>query len=92
MIKSFAHKGLEQFFLTGNTSGIQFAHRKKLKLVLDLLDAALSPEDVNFPGSGLHKLLGDKQGLWSVKISGNWRVTFSMTDGDVYIVNYLDYH
>lgn len=92
MIKSFRHKGLEAFFLTGNAKGVQYAHRKKLQLILDILDAASTLDDINFSGSGLHKLLGDKQGLWSVKVSGNWRITFSLIDGDVYIVDYIDYH
>ncbi|MEO0942120.1 MAG: type II toxin-antitoxin system RelE/ParE family toxin, partial [Cyanobacteria bacterium J06642_12] len=31
MIKSFRHKGLQRFFETGHTSGIQHKHVKKLR-------------------------------------------------------------
>ena len=92
MIKSFAHKGLERFFLTGSTKGIQAKHAGKLSLILDLLDAASCVEDVNFPGSRLHALKGDLAGHWAVNVSANWRLTFRFEDGDAYIVNYQDYH
>ena len=48
--------------------------------------------DMNFPGSNLHKLSGDREGFWSVSVSGNWRVIFRFEDGDAYDVDYLDYH
>ncbi|MDL2266808.1 type II toxin-antitoxin system RelE/ParE family toxin [Desulfovibrio sp. OttesenSCG-928-G15] len=92
MIKSFAHKGLEEFFLTGSTKGIQAKHATRLELLLDRLDRAKIIEDMEYPGSGLHRLKGDKKDLWSVKVSGNWRVTFRFEDGDAHIVNYQDYH
>lgn len=92
MIKSFAHKGLENFFFTGNTAGIQQKHSDKLKVILDWLNSATHPHDMNFPGSNLHQLKGNLHGIWSVKVSGNWRVTFRFQDEDVYVVDYIDYH
>ncbi len=64
----------------------------KLELILDLLDHADQPEQVNFPGSGLHTLKGTLKGHWSVKVSGNWRVTFRFEDGNAHVVNYQDDH
>ena len=92
MIKSFAHKGLEEFFLTGSTKGVQAKHAVKLALILDLLNYATEPMHMNFAGSCLHQLKGDMQGHWSVRVSGNWRLTFRFEDGDAYVVNYQDYH
>lgn len=92
MIKSFAHKGLEDLFYKGSTKGIQTQHADKLRRLLDRLDAALVAQDMDYPGSGLHQLKGDLKHHWSVKVSGNWRVTFRFEDGDAYIVNYQDYH
>ena len=37
-------------------------------------------------------LRGESEGLWSVKVSGNWRLTFRFENGEACIVNYLDYH
>lgn len=92
MIKSFAHKGLEIFFRTGNTKGIQSKHARRLGMVLDLPDNAADALDMNFPGARLHRLKGDMNGLWSVTISGNWRIMYRFEDGNVYIVDYQDYH
>ena len=92
MIKSFAHKGLEDLFYKGSTKGIQTQHADKLRRLLDRLDAASVVQDMDYPGSGLHQLKGDLKHHWSVKVSGNWRVTFRFEDGDAYIVNYQDYH
>ena len=92
MIKSFAHKGLELFFYTDNTKGIQAKHAAKLRLILDLLDAASCASDMNFAGSYLHPLKGTLQEHWSVRVSGNWWLTFRFEDGNAYIVNYQDYH
>ena len=56
MIKSFKHKGLEKLFYDGSTKGIQPKHKNKLEDILDLLDAMIQIQDMNFPGSRLHKL------------------------------------
>ena len=92
MIKSFKHKGLERFFNSGTTRGIQSNHASKLRMQLAALDTAQSIEDIDIPGYRLHPLKGDRQGIWSITVSGNWRVTFEFTDGNAYIVNYEDYH
>ncbi len=92
MIQSFLHKGLERFYQSGNSSGIQNKHIKKLQLILSNLDQAETPDDMNLPGLGLHKLKGHRQDILSVKVSGNWRVTFRFVKQDIEIVNYEDYH
>ena len=92
MIKSFVHKGLEDFFYDGARKGIQTKHASKITAILDRLDAANEIRDMNYPGSGLHPLLPKKSGRWAVKVSGNWRVTFEFRDGDALNVNIEDYH
>ena len=92
MIASFAHKGLEQFYLTGSTAGIQTIHAKRLKSILAVLDGVDSIEGVRLPSLKLHRLKGDKKDLWAVTVQTNWRVTFRFVDGNAEIVNYEDYH
>ena len=92
MIKSFKHKGLKLFFESGNTSGIQTTHSKKIRLQLTALDTSTGIEDMNLPGYNLHELKGNKKGIWSITVNGNWRITFQFEQGDAYIVNYEDYH
>lgn len=92
MIKSFKHKGLEKFYETGSTRGIQANHAGKLRMQLAALDTARTIEDLDIPGYRLHELKGSRKGIWSITVNANWRITFEFTDGNVYIVNYEDYH
>lgn len=93
MIKSFCHKGLEDFFYSGSTAGIQSTHSTKLRLLLGALNAASSVNDLRTPPAWrLHKLSGKLKDHWSLTVNGNWRVIFKYIDGDVYLVDYLDYH
>lgn len=92
MILSFKHKGLERFFKTGSKSGIQANHAKRLQLILGRLHASTSPGDMDLPGLFLHQLTGERAGTWSVRVSGNWRVTFQFSSEDAEVVDYEDYH
>lgn len=92
MIKSFKHKGLEEFFYTGKKKGIKPEHDNRLERILDRLNSACEILDMNYPGSNLHKLQGDKKHQYAVNVSGNWRIFFEFIDGDAYIVDYDDYH
>jgi proteic killer suppression protein len=91
-IKRFRHKGLERFFTTGAKSGIQAKDVDRLRLILGRLNAATSARDMNLPGLDLHELRGSRKGTWSVKVSGNWRVTFTWAGQDINDVDYEDYH
>lgn len=91
-IRSFRHKGLQQFFTRGTTAKIQAGHAKRLRLILGRLSVATEPRDMNLPGLYLHPLKGDRRGTWAVKVSGNWRVTFEFVGKDATRVDYEDYH
>lgn len=92
MIKSFRHKGLKAFYSTGTKAGIQAKHADRLRLILARLDAAYEAHDMDLPGLKLHKLSGDFKGLWSVEVSGNWRVIFRFEGHNAFDVDYIDYH
>ncbi len=89
MIRSFRHKGLEQFFKTGSKAGILPSHANRLRLQLAMLNSAKGPEDMALPGWRVHSLT---TGHWSVWVNGNWRMTFTFEDGDAVLVDYRDYH
>ena len=92
MIKTFQHKGLRVFFETGSLVGIQAAHASRLGAMLRRLNEATSSQSMNLPGWGLHSLKGDLNGHFSVKVNGNWRVTFKFEGTDAILVDYQDYH
>lgn len=92
MILSFRHKGLERFFRTGSTAGIQAKHAKRLHLILAQLEQAAIIGDMNLPGLALHPLKGERKGTWAATVQANWRITFRFENGNAEMVNYEDYH
>jgi proteic killer suppression protein len=76
MISGFRHKGLERFFKAGDHRSIPAQHAARIKRMLDRLDGALRPGDINLLGYGFHALKGDRKGTYAVSVSGNWRMTF----------------
>ena len=92
MIRLFRHKGLREYYENGIIRGINPEHASKLARILDRLDASVRPSDMNLPGYQLHQLSGQEKGTWSVRVSGNWRVTFKFEGEDATDVDYLDYH
>ena len=92
MIKSFRHKGLKQFYEIGSIKGIQAKHQVRLKIILQRLDAAVKPDDLNLPGMRFHALKGKFKGFFTVSVNGNWRVIYRFEGEDAVLVDYLDYH
>ena len=92
MISSIRHKGLNNFYESDSKKGIQPAHAPRLRLMLAALDSAQVIEDMDIPGYRLHSLKGNMKIRWSVSVSGNWRLTFEFKDGNVYLLDYEDYH
>jgi proteic killer suppression protein len=63
-----------------------------LRRILAILETAQVPDDMDLPGYRLHPLQGNRQGTWSVRVSGNWRITFRFSEQNVELVDYEDYH
>lgn len=92
VIKSFRHDGIARFYRSGSKAGIQPKHADKLSLQLFALNRAKSSSDMAAPGWDLHPLQGERKGHWSIKVNGNWRLTFAFEGEDVTLVDYQDYH
>jgi toxin HigB-1 len=57
------------------------------------LDAAASLADLRVPPSNrLEQLKGDRAGIWSIRISDQWRICFIWQSGDAFDVEIVDYH
>ena len=64
-----------------------------LAMKLELLDAAVEIGDLAVPPSNrLEALKGDRQGVYSMRVNRQYRITFRFRDGDAYGVRYEDYH
>jgi proteic killer suppression protein len=92
MIKSIQHKGVKLYHEEGKSSKLPAAHTNKIRRILTVLDAITSEDDIKKMGSGIHRLKRDLSGFWAVTISGNYRIIFRFESGDVFEIDYLDYH
>ena len=90
MIRSFRDKALRAFFETGNDRGLSVPHVARVRRMLLVLDAASDPKQVNLPGYFFHPLRGERR--WSIRVTGNWRITFGWDGADAMDVDLEDYH
>ena len=94
MIAHFRHKGLRQLHEDGSAKGVPSAMADKLRKLLFALETAEALEQLGrFPGWKLHPLKGDLKGLWSLTVTGNWRLIFcydeqTNTAGDIDLIDY----
>lgn len=92
MIRTFRHLGIRSLFLKGDSKHLDATYVKRIKILLDALDSAKAVHDMNFTGTHLHELKGNRKGTWSVRVSANWRLTFRFENGHAYDVSLEDYH
>jgi proteic killer suppression protein len=92
MIASFSSRALKRFWERSDTTRLLSRSVSRIKLVLDVLDAATTPMDMNIPGFGFHALKGDRRGEYAVTITRNWRITFRWRGEDAVNVDFEDYH
>jgi proteic killer suppression protein len=92
MIKTFRNNGLQLFFETGNTRRLAAATQaRRIRMILDALNAATKPGDMGLPGFRFHPLGDMAPGRYSVRVNGNYRITFAWNDGAI-DVDLEDYH
>ena len=92
VIRSFKHRGVERFFTKSDHRGIPANFGPRLERMLDRLDSATHPEDMDLPGYRFHPLKGNRKGTYAVSVSGNWRLTFRWQGEDAIDVQIEDYH
>ena len=92
MIAKFRHRGLERYFTKSDYRGIPAQFADRLGRMLDRLDGAVRPEDMNLPGYRFHPLKGARKGTYAVSVSGNWRLTFEFSGENAVNVDLEDYH
>lgn len=64
----------------------------KVKRILARLDVATGAGQMDLPGWKLHPLKGELKGLWSVWVSGNWRIIFRFKGIDAADVDLVDFY
>jgi toxin HigB-1 len=92
MIRSFRSKALRQFARTGDASKLSVQNELRLRLILNALNEATRPEQMNIPGLRFHALRGQRKGRYAVWASANWRISFGWAEEDAIDVDLEDYH
>ena len=91
MIGGYRNKGLEELHRIGKTRRIGPDYIRKCVRILQMLAVAAKPEDLNIAGFHFHGLQGKPQ-RWSVRVSGNYRITFGWSGENALDVDFEDYH
>jgi len=93
-IRSFAHKGLKRLYEDGNAKGVPADTLDKLRKMFAFLDMMQEPEELRALTSWkVHTLTGDRKGTWSLSVTRNRRLTFTINDErEICDVNLEDYH
>lgn len=94
-IRNVVHKGLRKLIEDDNAAGLQPVVVNKLRKIVSFLQE-MEHEDAlhSIPVWKAHQLTGNRKGVWSLLVTKNWRITFSIDKGDIEIIdlNYEDYH
>ncbi len=80
------------YYEEGKGTKLPVAQLSKIRRILDVLDAVSSEEDIKAMGLGVHKLKGEYAQFWALSVTGNYRIIFRFHAGDIYDIDYLDYH
>jgi toxin HigB-1 len=92
MILSFRSRALKRYWERNEMRRLPPAAADRIALILDRLNAAIAPGDLDLPGLGFHALKSDRKGQFAVFVTRNWRITFGWEDGDATDVDLEDYH
>ncbi|MEM7799048.1 MAG: type II toxin-antitoxin system RelE/ParE family toxin [Chloroflexota bacterium] len=92
-IASISHKGLKDFIEKNDARGLNQNHIARIRRVIAQLVIAQDMDGVEGPpGWRIHQLKGDRAGVWSISITGNWRITFAIVNGKITDLDLEDYH
>jgi proteic killer suppression protein len=94
-IRSFAHKGLKRLYVDDNVRGVPPDATGKLRKMLAFLDNMQGPEELfALTAWKAHVLTGDREGVWSLSVTRNQRLTFRIdaAEREICELNLEDYH
>lgn len=93
MIKTYADKDTEKIAQGKRVRAWAGPVDRQIQRKLTFLNAAVELKDLRSPpGNMLEALQGDRQGQYSIRVNGQYRVCFRWENGDAYDVEVTDYH
>jgi toxin HigB-1 len=93
-IRSFAHKGLKRLYSGYSAKSVPPGTVDKLRKMLAFLEAMREADELRtLTVWKVHTLTGDRKGTWSLSVTGNRRLTFTIDDErGICDLNLEDYH
>ena len=93
MIKSFADKETEKVYHQVFSKKLPHDIQKVALRKLIMMDNAGCLKDLEIhPANHLEALIGDKKGLFSIRINQQYRICFRVDQNDFFDVEIVDYH
>jgi len=93
-IESIKHKALKAFAMTGRPKGLPSNLTDRLRNMLAWLSVIENIDELKAPPNfGAHQLAGNREGVWSLTVTRNWRMTFRVNDAlAIEDLDLEDYH
>jgi proteic killer suppression protein len=92
-IRQVRHRGIKRLLEDDDTRGIRPDLVLRVRNILTALVSAVDIDGVRGPpGWRVHKLSGGRAGTWSIRVSGNWRITFDCQGDEIHDLDLEDYH
>ena len=92
MIHSFRSRALRNLWEKNDPTGVSQNTRERINRILSILESGEAPSDLDVPGFRFHALKGFRPRRYSMRVTGNWRITFSWENGAADAVDLEDYH
>ena len=77
LIRKIRHKALRAFWEKGEQRRLRADWIGRIDRILNALEQAQTPTDMDLPGFRLHPLKGKYKSFYAVDVSGNWRIIFA---------------
>jgi proteic killer suppression protein len=93
-IRSLAHRGLKRLYSENIAKGVPPDTVDKLRKIFAFLDSMQDTDELRSLATWkVHTLTGDRKGTWSLSVTRNRRLTFTIDDEhEICDLNLEDYH
>ena len=93
MSQNFKDKEAQKVFERKHSRKLPLDIQQVALRKLRMLNRAESLQDLRVPPANrLERLVGDREGQYSIRVNDQWRICFVWQDGDALDVEIVDYH
>jgi proteic killer suppression protein len=93
VIQNFKDKEAQKVFERKHSRKLPLDIQQVALRKLRMLNRAETLQDLRVPPANrLERLVGDREGQYSIRVNDQWRICFVWQDGDALDVEIVDYH